>query len=163
MWPMGRRGEKARLGETKLGARYVQRSRWCKSKRLSPPGMWPSTGSEHEALGGPLGDVGTVEARKSRLGVDDARRSSAEEAPRLWACLASCFPSEVSPVRQTIVPEPASEVYDPQKLVLVEMLQSEPSNNELTIQGSERKRTKLSPEMCDGLVGPGESGDFRLQ
>src|SRR5436853_5879131 len=54
-----------------------------------------------------------------------------KKAPRLWACLASCFPSEVSPVRQTIVPEPASEVYDPQKLVLVEMLQSEPSNNEL--------------------------------
>jgi hypothetical protein len=56
-----------RQGETKLGARYVQRSRWCETKRLSPPGMWSSTGSEHEALGGPLGDVGTVEARKSRL------------------------------------------------------------------------------------------------
>jgi hypothetical protein len=67
-------------------------------------------------------------------------------------------------VRQAIiVPEPASEVYDPQKLVLVEMLQSEPSNNESTIQGIEGKRTKLSPEMCDRLVGPDESGDFHLQ
>jgi len=92
MWPMGRRGEKVRLGETKLGARYVQRSRWCETKRLSLPGMWPSTGSEHEALGGPLGDVGTVEARKSRLGVDDARRSSAEESSKTLGLFSVVFP-----------------------------------------------------------------------
>lgn len=53
--------------------------------------MWSSTNREHEALEA-LVVMCVPWSEALEVGVDGAWRSSAEEALRLWACLASWLP-----------------------------------------------------------------------
>ena len=62
----------------------VRRGGYCR-------GMWSPTNREHEALEA-LVVTCVPWSEALEVGVDGARRSSAEEAPRLWACLASWLP-----------------------------------------------------------------------
>jgi hypothetical protein len=68
---------------------------------------------EHE----PLGALSVRRVRWSKaleVGVDDAQRSSAEEAPRQPGLLASCFPSGIPGLWASVAPERANRIYDPQ-------------------------------------------------
>jgi hypothetical protein len=90
--------------------------------------MWSPTNREHEALEA-LVVMCVPWSEALEVGVDGARRSSAEEAPRLWGQFSVvASPLKCRPVRQATVSflnvQTRSMTHT---LALFEILQSEPS------------------------------------